>query len=114
MESDILQVRKAMLEIERHTCVRFVQRTTEENYVEIINNEESGCWSHVGRNCGKQQINLPIGCLYTDMQQKSMGHPDPEVGEMVARMNSNSRRNPEEMGTYYEGDILAPMDMTKN
>ncbi|KAF4527092.1 hypothetical protein B566_EDAN015365 [Ephemera danica] len=52
--------------------------------------------------------------MLKDMQRKSMGHPDPKVGEMVAKMGSNSRRNPEEMGTYFDGDILAPMDMIEN
>ncbi|KAF4520948.1 hypothetical protein B566_EDAN008758, partial [Ephemera danica] len=51
--------------------------------------------------------------MLRDIQRKSMGHPDPKVGEMLASMGPNSRRNPEEMGTYYQGDLLTPMDLMK-
>jgi len=46
----------AMKEIMDHTCVRFVPRKEERNYIEIINH--SGCYSHVGMNGGKQQVSL--------------------------------------------------------
>lgn len=39
------------------SCVKFVQRTTEVDYVEVIGTN-SGCWSYVGRLGGMQQLNL--------------------------------------------------------
>jgi hypothetical protein len=50
-----------MDEIERHTCIRFVPRTIEENYVSIT---DIGGWcnSHVGnQNHGPQAFFLRVG-----------------------------------------------------
>lgn len=44
------------------TCIRFVTRTNQKDYVEIINS--SGCWSSLGRQGGKQQLSLQRnGCV---------------------------------------------------
>lgn len=40
-------IRNAMSEIELHTCIRFVERTNQADFVEIF--AGNGCWSHVGR-----------------------------------------------------------------
>lgn len=45
-----------MNEIERNSCIRFVPRTNQFDYVEIF--AGNGCWSAVGRNGGIQQISL--------------------------------------------------------
>ncbi|XP_073820037.1 zinc metalloproteinase nas-4-like [Musca autumnalis] len=54
----------AFLNFHMKTCVRFVPRRSNETDYISINNEKSGCWSYVGRQGGKQNINLesPI-CL---------------------------------------------------
>jgi len=45
------------------TCYEFVERTNEADYIEITN--QSGCWSYVGKQGGKQQISLQRnGCVY--------------------------------------------------
>jgi len=45
------------------TCYEFVERTDETDYIEITN--QSGCWSYVGKQGGKQQISLQRnGCVY--------------------------------------------------
>jgi len=41
------------------TCYEFVERTNEADYIEITN--QSGCWSYVGKQGGKQQISLQSG-----------------------------------------------------
>eukprot|EP00112_Aurelia_sp_Birch-Aquarium-sp1_P024327 Seg765.1 transcript_id=Seg765.1/GoldUCD/mRNA.D3Y31 product="Meprin A subunit beta" protein_id=Seg765.1/GoldUCD/D3Y31 len=51
----------AFREWESHTCLRFVERTVENDYIEFFNNC-SGCWSYVGRQRGKQNICLSDGC----------------------------------------------------
>jgi len=46
----------AMKEIEDHTCIKFLPRTTEANYLTIFNG--SGCFSDVGMTGGKQYLSL--------------------------------------------------------
>ncbi|CAN8017651.1 unnamed protein product [Ixodes persulcatus] len=55
-------IRKAMLELESKTCVRFVQRTDQTDYLNIIANE--GCESHIGRVGGAQELSLGPGCVW--------------------------------------------------
>lgn len=46
----------------RLTCVRFVPRTTQADYVEYINGD--GCWSYIGRIRGRQELSLARnGCV---------------------------------------------------
>lgn len=48
--------------LESRTCVRFVQRTFEIDFVEIINGE--GCWSWLGRIGGRQELSMDRnGCV---------------------------------------------------
>lgn len=47
--------------IEERTCVRFVRRTFELDFVDIING--NGCWSWLGRQGGRQEMSLSSpGC----------------------------------------------------
>lgn len=39
---------------------------------------------------------------------KLYGEPDEKVGELLIELNPNDRANPEEMGSYFEGDMLIP------
>jgi Astacin (Peptidase family M12A) len=56
-------VLQGLREIEGKTCVRFVQRTNQADYVEIYNG--AGCSSYLGRLGGKQQLSLARnGCVY--------------------------------------------------
>lgn len=40
--------------------------------------------------------------------EKAFGDPDEKVGKVLESWNSSSNINPEEMGSYLEGDILIP------
>ncbi|RWS10323.1 Astacin-like metalloprotease toxin [Dinothrombium tinctorium] len=51
---------EAIAHIERQTCVKFVPRKDEKNYVFIFSG--SGCYSHVGRIGGEQRLSLHPGC----------------------------------------------------
>ncbi|XP_076047452.1 astacin-like [Oratosquilla oratoria] len=58
----------AMAEIERKTCVRFVDRNLNPaaypDYI-YITTYNSGCWSYVGRMGGRQEVSLQTGgCTY--------------------------------------------------
>jgi choriolysin H len=56
-------VLEGLREIENHTCIRFVRRTYQSDYVQIINDD--GCYSPLGRTGGKQQLSLSRGgCVY--------------------------------------------------
>lgn len=68
-------IKSGLAEIASKTCIRFVDRTTEEDYVEITN-EASGCWSYVGCVRGAQQLNLQssVGCVTKGVTMHEMLH----------------------------------------
>ncbi|KAL1480719.1 hypothetical protein MTO96_050794, partial [Rhipicephalus appendiculatus] len=55
-------IQEAIEEIESKTCVRFVPRTTEIDYVTIFRG--SGCYSAIGRMGRAQPVSFGYGCLY--------------------------------------------------
>ncbi|XP_061398645.1 hatching enzyme 1.2-like [Musca vetustissima] len=60
---DMAIIEHAIAEYHRRTCIRFVPRTSEQDYISIVSGN-SGCWSSVGRVGGKQEVNLQSpGCL---------------------------------------------------
>ncbi|XP_050084864.1 zinc metalloproteinase nas-4-like [Anopheles aquasalis] len=55
-------IEEAINEYHKKTCIRFVPRMGEKDYVSF-ESSNSGCWSSVGRIGGKQAVNLQIpGC----------------------------------------------------
>lgn len=60
----IRSIRAAMREIERKTCIRFVRRTNELNYVSLYYGR--GCYSAVGRDltAGPQPVSIGDGCIF--------------------------------------------------
>ncbi|XP_075137800.1 embryonic protein UVS.2-like [Leptodactylus fuscus] len=59
-------------EFETLTCVRFVPRTTENDYLNILDTE--GCVSNVGRVGGGQRVGLDSGCMYRGIIQHELNH----------------------------------------
>jgi len=60
---DMATIENAIGEYHRRTCIRFVKRSSERDYISI-RGDNSGCWSSVGRVGGKQEVNLQSpGCL---------------------------------------------------
>ncbi|KAH8343701.1 hatching enzyme 1.2 [Drosophila kikkawai] len=60
---DMATIENAIAEYHRRTCIRFVRRSSERDYISI-RGDNSGCWSSVGRVGGKQEVNLQSpGCL---------------------------------------------------
>ncbi|XP_050032328.1 astacin-like metalloprotease toxin 5 isoform X1 [Dermacentor andersoni] len=55
-------IRQAIDEIEGKTCLRFVPRTTQRDYITIYRG--SGCYSGIGRLGRSQPVSLGFGCLY--------------------------------------------------
>lgn len=54
-------VELAIRDIEEHTCIRFVTRKNEEDYIYIVSRGKY-CWSSIGRSGGKQRLSLGKGC----------------------------------------------------
>lgn len=51
-----------MLDIEKYTCIQFLPRKTEKNYIHIYSG--NGCSSYLGRQGGRQLISLKRkGCM---------------------------------------------------
>ncbi|XP_017873992.1 PREDICTED: zinc metalloproteinase nas-4 [Drosophila arizonae] len=60
---DMATIQNAIDQYHKRTCIRFVPRSTERDYISIVSGS-SGCWSSVGRVGGKQEVNLQSpGCL---------------------------------------------------
>uniref|UniRef100_A0A0N8CA37 Metalloendopeptidase n=1 Tax=Daphnia magna TaxID=35525 RepID=A0A0N8CA37_9CRUS len=56
-------IASAMSTYHNRTCIRFVPRTTERNYISIFKSGQ-GCWSYVGLiNNGAQGVSLDDGCV---------------------------------------------------
>ncbi|XP_044127298.1 embryonic protein UVS.2-like [Bufo gargarizans] len=63
----------AMQEFESLTCVRFIKRTAEVNYLDIISSD--GCSSYVGQNGGAQPVRLLApGCMSRGIIQHELNH----------------------------------------
>lgn len=67
---------------ESRTVLEFVPRTTEANYIEVI--EGRGCWSYLGRQDGPQQLSLGPGC-------QTMGIATHEIGHAIGLWHEQSR-----------------------
>ena len=57
---------------EARTVLQFVPRTTEANFIEVIEGE--GCWSYMGRINGGQQLSLGPGCATLGIAAHEIGH----------------------------------------
>ncbi|XP_050727620.1 zinc metalloproteinase nas-4-like isoform X2 [Eriocheir sinensis] len=55
-------IAKAMSEFHIKSCIRFVPRTIEKDYIHILKGD--GCSSSVGRMHGAQEVSLGPGCIY--------------------------------------------------
>ncbi|KAM4618126.1 embryonic protein UVS.2-like [Discoglossus pictus] len=63
----------AMKDFATLTCVRFIPRTVEPDYVQITSG--SGCWSYVGKIGGPQVVSLQSGsCIQRGVVQHELDH----------------------------------------
>ncbi|XP_041794672.1 high choriolytic enzyme 1-like isoform X2 [Chelmon rostratus] len=64
---------RALLTFHRHTCIRFVWRSWQWQYLHFF--DGSGCWSYLGRQSRGQLVSLKRrGCLYTSIVQHEVLH----------------------------------------
>lgn len=84
-------IEHAIAEYHRRTCIRFVPRTIQQDYVSIVSGN-SGCWSSVGRVGGKQEVNLQSpGCLTK---------PGTAIHELMHALGFLHEQNREERDSY--------------
>ena len=61
----------AMVKIQQNTCIRFIRRTTERDYVNIESVDGEGCFAYVGNHGGRSSMNLESSskssCMYPDI-----------------------------------------------
>eukprot|EP00794_Sanderia_malayensis_P019060 gene19060-20974_t len=63
---------RAMNLWQKETCIKFVKRKTEKDYLYFYRG--GGCCSHVGRQRGKQHLSLGAGCLRYGIIVHELGH----------------------------------------
>eukprot|EP00112_Aurelia_sp_Birch-Aquarium-sp1_P014252 Seg3064.2 transcript_id=Seg3064.2/GoldUCD/mRNA.D3Y31 product="Zinc metalloproteinase nas-4" protein_id=Seg3064.2/GoldUCD/D3Y31 len=66
-------VKKAVAQFNKHTCIKWVPRTNESDYVSFFHGR--GCYSYVGKQRGEQQISLANPyCLLKGIAMHEMMH----------------------------------------
>nr|BAI68361.1 hatching enzyme [Paracheirodon innesi] len=71
--SDRAVIAGAMATFHSKTCIRFVSRTIESDYLSIESRD--GCYSPVGRSGGQQVVSLSTsGCVYHGIVQHELNH----------------------------------------
>ncbi|CAH1239872.1 TLL2 [Branchiostoma lanceolatum] len=68
----LVAIRAAIRQWEAKTCLRFVERTTEVDFVEFYRGRY--CQAQVGRIGGKQGVSVGYGCEYTHVNVHEIGH----------------------------------------
>ncbi|XP_048857816.1 hatching enzyme 1.2-like isoform X2 [Brienomyrus brachyistius] len=70
---DLITIQEGMEAIENGTCVRFVPRTHQNDYLDI--QPKSGCWSYLGLHGGPQIISLQApDCVTTGVTSHELMH----------------------------------------
>ncbi|XP_019641075.1 PREDICTED: zinc metalloproteinase nas-6-like [Branchiostoma belcheri] len=65
-------IRTAMRQWEDRTCIRFVKRTTEKDYLDFYRHKYCQC--PVGRIGGRQRLSVGNGCEFTHVMIHEIGH----------------------------------------
>ncbi|XP_010132270.1 PREDICTED: astacin-like metalloendopeptidase, partial [Buceros rhinoceros silvestris] len=72
-ENHVKGIHDAMAEFETLTCINFVKRTTERDYLSI--KSADGCWSNYGKVGGGQTVSvMKGGCMWKGIIQHELDH----------------------------------------
>ncbi|XP_065058941.1 hatching enzyme 1.2-like [Rhopilema esculentum] len=100
------QILKAVEEYKRKTCIKFIPRTNQRDYV--IFNARSGCYSQIGRTGrGRQEISIGRGC-------ESMGTVIHEMMHAIGFFHEQSRRDRDNYVKIYWNNISSNMKFNFN
>jgi len=87
--SEKANIARAIEEYDNKTCIRFIERTTENDYIAILHNASleggDGCWSKLGKRGGRQPLSLETGCVY------DVGTPIHEFMHALGWLHEQSR-----------------------
>lgn len=61
-------IEQAVNEFNKYTCLRFVPRSNQANYINIV--KDRGCWSYLGMIDGMQELSLDNGCVFVSYSFK--------------------------------------------
>ncbi|XP_074507555.1 hatching enzyme 1.2-like [Sebastes fasciatus] len=70
--SEKMTIENAINAFHMSTCVRFVARQAQTDYIMIV--KKSGCWSWVGRTGSSQELSLGWGCIDNGIIQHELIH----------------------------------------
>ncbi|PRD31347.1 UNVERIFIED_CONTAM: Astacin [Trichonephila clavipes] len=72
---DLSNIAIAINQINKTTCLKFVPRKNEKDYIKFDNSTtDHGCWSWVGYQTGVQEVNIDEGCQYVGSIVHEMLH----------------------------------------
>jgi len=89
--------KQAIHEIERVSCVRFIEKTYQQDYVRVLNGK--GCYSLVGRHGGMQDLSIGNGC-------GRKGIIIHEVMHLLGFFHEQSRLDRDEHVTIFRNNVM--------
>ena len=63
-----------MRAIENNTCVRFVRRTNQSDFLDLQNKRNQGCYTTVGRQSGRNVVMLEANNIATCVEHDIVVH----------------------------------------
>ncbi|XP_070575294.1 uncharacterized protein [Ptychodera flava] len=96
------RIQEAITQYHTHTCIKFVPRTTQADYLYIY--PSSGCWSSIGRTGGRQTLSLGSGCTHHRVT------PMHEFMHAVGFAHEQSRTDRDNYVTIYWQNIADSME----
>eukprot|EP00795_Rhopilema_esculentum_P016336 gene16336-7726_t len=101
----ISAIEAAFRDYHAKTCLKFVKRTNQRDY--IIFNAKGGCYSHIGRQGGQQEVSIGRGCEY----KATTIH---EIMHAIGFYHEQSRRDRDNYITVNFNNIVKGMEYNFN